>query len=242
MNSTEQKAIHEEPQGEEPQGTPIFAREAWELLGITREAFYRQVSRGTFQAYFWGDNFTKLYPQNPEDRNKQNFKVFYKEHILEHMAKHPLIGEGDEYTFTHEDREAVIETVQAQMEAQGYVELRKLRLLMTHRNKSNAIALPAILAIIDEHGWPLEEHEQADIDALLAKGRSLLAQYGYVSRTQLWQYMRGEHHKNTLFYPVIGYIAEREHWPLEPGQEGYAQKRREGSIQRRKPRRSKKTE
>lgn len=223
-----------------PEGDRVLsAPQALALLQFSKQALYKFVEVGRIPAFYWGNGFTKLYPRNPDlpiDELSSSNLVFLESTIKEYLKNHPVVGKGLEYQFHGEELEETVKAGQDMINKQGFVVIKDLfALVRKHYGKNNTVALPAIMRLIDEHGWPLPTWEQEAIDDLLREGRRILEEQGTVKRKLLSLYMYERHQWDNRHYPIIAYVANREGWPMPPALEKYAQKRRDGRVIRHKP-------
>jgi hypothetical protein len=228
MIATEERILTSQP--------ILKAREAWKRLGISRQALYKQVKNGNIPAYIITDGFTRLEPRDPNIHNKTDPILFLEADIIKYAEDHPVIGQGEHYEMTEADRAFLLEKAREERRPDGTISLQKLAAHARRKlKKDNTVAIPEAFALIDELGWPLVPEEQKEIDDILEKGNELIEKSGYVRRTTLFEHMQQTHGKGTRYYPVVAYVSEREHWPMDPAREKLAHQRRAGKVHRHMP-------
>jgi hypothetical protein len=207
-------------------------REVCDMLGITRPALNDKINRETIQSYIFVDNYRKLQAVGPHEVGRDQERVFLAEEIEEYIAAHPVVGKTPAYDIDDDDRAAIMKEAQYQIGLLGTVRIQSLKLMMNKRHKRPSASLPVIMQMIDENRWPLFSVEQAEIDDLIAEGRRLNEEHGYVRRRELSKFMHDQYKKGDQYYSVIAYIANREAWPMEENAEKIAAKRRAGRLNR----------
>lgn len=214
-------------------GREILSRkEVCELLGISRPALNDKINRFTIQSYVYTDGRRKLVAVGPHEVGRDQERVFLGEEIRAYIDAYPVVGKTPAYDIDDDDRQAIIETAQRQLEANGAVSIHELKLMMNKRKKRPAASLPVIMRMIDERRWPLVNQEQGEIDDLLQYGAALYREHHFVRRRDLAVYMHERYGKSDQYYPVLAYVANREGWPMDENSEKIAAKRRAGRLYR----------
>lgn len=220
--------------------TVLKTEEACKMLKISKASLYKKVRAGDIPAYVWGQNYKYLRGRDPKnykasDQDRTEPMVFFLSDIQDYLRLHPDIAD-EAHRLDEDDLAYLREQVQEDWLAHETVSYKRVLRRTTRRmQKHYTVLIPAILQIVEQEHWSLEERE--DIDHIVEKGRELLARHGYVQRTALFDYMLTIHKKNTRFYPVVAYVARRESWPLEsPALEKTQQMRLDGHVNRHRPR------
>lgn len=219
--------------------TVLKVEEACMVLDIGKPGLYKKVRKGDLPAYIWGPQHKYLLPREPANykassQERTEPMVFVLADIENYLTSHPNIAD-EAHQLDEGNLARLREYIQDFLNDDKTVSYKRVLRHATRRMKKHyTVLIPAILKIVDQEHWTLEEQE--DIDHIVEKGRELLAQHGYVQRTALFEHMLDVHKKGTRFYPEVAYVARRERWPLEsPTQEKTQRMRIERQTSRHRP-------